>query len=199
MEENKAMKFEVHESESDNLKDEKSNKKASFFTEWLLPVILAIIVGFAINRFLIMRIHIPSMSMEKTIMTGDVMYVKRVYHPEKLERGDIVVFYSNVMNQNDKSYDRLIKRLIGLPGDRVDVKDGDVYINGVLLDEPYVNNQEKLTKSFVVPEGKFLFFGDNRAYSNDARKWTDPYIDSSKIIAVAGFRVRPFSKIGLIK
>ena len=174
-----------------------NEKKSNFFRDWVLPMVLAILLGFAVNKYLIMRIHIPSGSMESTIMTGDVMYVRRVYDKKKLNRGDIVVFYSNVAKGNGE-YDRLIKRLIGKPGDRVDIKEGIVFINGEKLDEPYVQNNEILTKSFVVPEGKYLFFGDNRSYSNDARKWENPYIDEDKIIAIAGLRVRPINKIGLI-
>ena len=174
-------------------------KKGNFVTDWVIPILLAILVGLAVNKWLVMRIIVPTPSMEKTIMTGDVMYVTKVYNPSKLERGDIVVFYANTKSSEQLAPEKLIKRLIGKPGDTVEVKDGLVYVNGNLISEPYVNNNEKLTKTFVVPQGKYLFFGDNRKYSNDARKWDNPFIDEKDIIAKAGFRVRPLDRIGFVK
>lgn len=174
-------------------------KKGNFVTDWVIPILLAILVGLAVNKWLVMRIIVPTPSMEKTIMTGDVMYVTKVYNPSKLERGDIVVFYANTKSSEQLAPEKLIKRLIGKPGDTVEVKDGLVYVNGNLISEPYVNNNEKITKTFVVPQGKYLFFGDNRKYSNDARKWDNPFIDEKDIIAKAGFRVRPLDRIGFVK
>ena len=175
-------------------------EKSNIFLDWILPAVLAVIIGLMLNKFVLMRIIVPSGSMESTIMTGDVMYVTKVYHPEKLERGDIVAFYANDIYDTQGNKERFIKRLIGLPGDKVSVKNGIVSVNGKVLDEPYVQNNEKsYSNEFEVPEGKYLFFGDNRSFSNDARKWKNPYIDKSQIIAKAGLRVRPLNRFGFIK
>lgn len=156
-----------------------------------MPIILAIILAILINRFLFYKVKVPSGSMYPTIKVGDRIIVTKVYDKTKLKRSDIVVFYSNELK------DRLIKRLIGLPGDEVDIKDnGQVYINGLKSEEPYVVYNENLGKHFKVPENKYLFFGDNRAHSWDARKWNEPYIDGKDIQGKAQFIVSPFKRLG---
>lgn len=94
----------------------------------------------------------------------------------------------------------LLKRVIGIPGDKIEIKDGGkVYINGELKDEPYVKNPDDKQASFVVPEGKYLMLGDNRAKSNDARYWNNPYIDGTNIQGIARLRVYPFDRISFLK
>jgi signal peptidase I len=161
------------------------------FGEWVMPIVLAIILAILINRFLFYKIKVPTPSMYPTIKIGDRIIVTRVYDKTKLKRGDIVVFYSYELK------DTLIKRLIGLPGDEVDIKDnGEVFINGSKSEEPYVVYNEELGKQFKVPQNKYLFFGDNRASSWDARKWEQPYIDSKDIKGKAQFIVSPFKRLG---
>jgi signal peptidase I len=161
------------------------------FGDWVMPIILAIILAILINRFLFYKIRIPSASMHPTIKVGDRIIVTKVYDKTKLKRSDIVVFYSNELK------DTLIKRLIGLPGDEIDIKEnGQVFINGSKSEEPYVVYNENLAKRFKVPENKYLFLGDNRARSWDARKWNEPYIDSKDIKGKAQFIVSPFKRFG---
>lgn len=159
--------------------------------DWLFPIVAAIIVATLINKFLFYQIMVPSGSMYPTIKVGDKILVKRVYNKNNLKRGDIIVF------ESDELKEKLIKRLIGLPGDEVVVKDkGHVFINGSETAQPYVVNMEDLNKKFIVPENKYLFFGDNRAYSLDARKWKNPYIDSKDIKGKAQFIIYPFKRFG---
>jgi signal peptidase I len=162
-----------------------------FIKEWLLPIFVAIILAFLINKFVFYNVKIPSASMYPTIKVGDKITVTPVYNKSKLKRGDIIVFYS------DELKDRLIKRLIGLPGDEIDIKDnGEVFINRSKIEEPYVVYKEDLGKQFKIPQGKYLFLGDNRASSFDARKWQNPYIDSKDIQAKAQFILSPFKRFG---
>lgn len=161
------------------------------FQDWIAPVLVAIILALLINKFLFFTVTIPSESMVPTIKINDRIVVTRIYDRKKLKRGDIVVFYSREL------HDTLIKRLIGLPGDKVEVKEGgQVYINGEKIDEPYVVYPEDLRKSFTVGEDKYLFFGDNRAVSNDARRWQSPYIDGKDIKGKARFIIFPFRRAG---
>jgi signal peptidase I len=126
-----------------------------------------------------------------TIKIDDRIFVTRIYDRSKLQRGDIVVFYSKELK------DTLIKRLIGLPGETVEVKDnGDVYVNGTRINEPYVVYPDIATGKYVMGKDQFLFFGDNRAISLDARKWVNPYIDGKDIKGKARFVVFPFSRMG---
>lgn len=172
------------------LEDKIMNAK-KVFEDWIAPVLIAIILALLINKFLFFTVSIPSESMVPTIKVNDRIIVTRIYDRKKLKRGDIVVFYSKELN------DTLIKRLIGLPGDRVEVVDGgQVFINGEKIEEPYVVYPDNLSKSFTVGEDKYLFFGDNRAISDDARRWDNPYIDGKDIKGKARFIVFPFRRAG---
>lgn len=161
------------------------------FSDWVMPIAFAIILATLINKFLFYNVRIPSESMYPTIKIGDRITVTRVYNKSNLKRGDIIVFYSYELK------DRLIKRLIGLPGDEIDIKDnGQVFINGNKIEEPYVVYNEELGKRFKVPQDKYLFLGDNRASSLDARKWENPYIDGKDIKGKARFVIYPFKRFG---
>lgn len=162
-----------------------------FIKNWVSPILVAIILATLINKFLFYNIRVPSESMYPTIKVGDRITVTRVYDKSKLKRKDIVVFYSNELKET------LIKRLIGLPGDEIDIKaDGQVFINGNKTDEPYVVYKEELSKQFKIPPDKYLFLGDNRASSLDSRKWENPYIDSKDIKGKAQFIIYPFKRLG---
>lgn len=161
------------------------------FSDWVMPIGVAIILAISINKFVFYKIKIPSESMYPTIKVGDRIIVTRIHDKSKLKRGDIVVFYSH------ESKDMLIKRLIGLPGDEVNIEDnGQVFINGDKSEEPYVVFNKDLVRQFKVPENKYLFLGDNRAASLDARQWEEPYIDSKDIRGKARFLVAPFRRFG---
>jgi signal peptidase I len=161
------------------------------FSDWVIPIVAAIIIATLIKQLLFYQIVVPSSSMYPTIKVGDRIIVTKIYEKKNLKRGDIIVFKSDELKEN------LIKRLIGLPGDEVAVKDnGQVFINGSKIKEPYVVYPEALAKKFTVPKNKYLFFGDNRANSFDARRWENPYIDSKNIQGKAQFVVYPFKRFG---
>ncbi|MEG1002098.1 signal peptidase I [Clostridium sp.] len=181
------------ETRADRGKRKISNGKNNFFFDWIVPVIIAVVLAVLINKFLIFKVYIPSSSMEPTLNVGDNLFVTRVYDPEKLHRGDIVVFESKELNET------VIKRLIGLPGDTIKIDGGIVFVNGKKLDEPYVKYPMDTYGEFKVPEGKYFFLGDNRANSNDARFWKNPYIDGSDIKGKAQVRIYPLNRIGLLE
>lgn len=161
------------------------------FRDWILPIVIAFVIATLINKFLFYQIRVPSGSMYPTIKVGDRIIVTRIYDKSKLKRGDIVVFYLQ------EKKDTLIKRLIGLPGDKVTINSsGEVFINGSKLDESYVVFKDNLEKSFEVPTGKYLFLGDNRADSLDSRFWKNPYVDASDIKGKAQFVLFPFKRFG---
>lgn len=167
--------------------------KKNFFLDWVMPIFIAVVLAIFINKFLIFKVYIPSSSMVPTLNVDDRLLVTRVYHPEKLQRGDIVVFDSDELNET------VIKRLIGLPGDTIKIDGTAVYVNGKKLDEPYVEYPLESYGTYIVPEGKYFFLGDNRANSNDSRFWKDPYIDADKIQGKAQIKIYPLSQIGFLK
>lgn len=178
-------------------KSQKGIKK--FLFDWILPIGIAVVIALLIREFLFFQIEVPTSSMYPTIRDQEKFMTKRVYNPEKLERGDIIVFESKEMN------DTLVKRLIGLPNDHIVIKDGIVSINGEVLDEDYVKypSNDKINKmtdgTFDVPEGKYFFLGDNRADSADARYWKNHYIDGSDIKSKVLFRTFPLDKFGKVE
>lgn len=176
-------------------KKEKINKdkKGSFLSEWIIPILSAIILAILINKFLVFKVLIPSESMVPTLNVNDRLFVTRVYNLEKLERGDILVFYSEEYQKS------LIKRLIGLPGDKIKIEEGIVYVNGEKLEEDYLGKKDKLSGEYEVPEGKYFFLGDNRLESQDSRYWANPYIDGDDITGKAKLKVYPLDEIGWIK
>jgi len=166
----------------------------SFLKEWVLPIVSAIAIAVIVNKTLFFTSEIPTDSMHPTIKVGDKIIVTRVYNKEGLKRGDIVLFNSKELNM------LLVKRLIGLPGDTVEIKnDGSLYINGTKVDEPYVVKKDNKTGTFKVPEDSFLFLGDNRVDSYDSRYWKMPYISKKDIVGKAQFTIYPFDRIRMLK
>lgn len=166
-----------------------------FIKEWIIPILVALVIVLFLNKFIFILVTVPTGSMEDTIIPGDRLYVNEIFDINKAQRGDIIVFRSIELENK-----RLVKRLIGLPGDVVDVKeDGSVVVNGEKVDEPYVIEAAGQAKTFNVPEKCYLFLGDNRPISYDARFWNNPYISEDQIIGKVLFRFFPFNRIGSVK
>jgi signal peptidase I len=173
---------------------ENTSNGGNILRDWIFPLIAAVIIAIVVNRTLFFLVEVPSGSMFPTIKEGDRLLVTKIYNPQKLNRGDIVVFKSKELNMT------LVKRLIALPGDTVDIEDdGTLIINGEKKDEPYVIQKGLKSGHFEIPKNCYFFLGDNRRDSSDARYWKMPYIQGSDIIAKAQFRVYPFDRVGLIK
>ena len=173
-----------------------SNKKLkNLFSNWLIPIIIAILLAIIINKFILYKIVVPSPSMSPTVEVGNQLFVTKVYNTSNIKRGDILVFNS------DELHKLLLKRVIGLPDDNVEIKkDGEVYVNGEKIKEDYVKYPGgKTDMHFNVPEGKLLMLGDNRSNSDDARYWDNPYVDITDIDAKAQIIIYPFNKIRFIR
>lgn len=167
--------------------DIERKEKSNFITDWVMPIITALIITTLIHKFVFINVFVPTGSMIPTINLDDKVCVTRIYDYDSIKRGNILVFYSDEYNE------RLIKRVIGLPGDHVEITHGKVKINGEEIKEDYVKNNDDYSGTFDVPKEKYLFLGDNRAISSDARLWQNPYIDKSKIEGKAQFIFFPFS------
>lgn len=163
-----------------------------FFYDWIIPIICAIILALLINKFLVFQIKIPSESMIPTLEVGDRLFASRIYKEESLSRGDLIIFYSKEKNE------LMIKRLIGLPNDNIVIDNGIISVNGEILNEDYIQNQDYFTGEYSVPEGKYFFLGDNRGDSFDSRYWTNKYIDFNDIEGKAFIKVFPFNDFGFI-
>ena len=176
--------------------------------EYARMIILVVVIVTVVNNVVLINAKIPSPSMEKTIMTGDRIfgfrlayginidffghsYTKKFRDPERF---DIVIF--KYPDDESKLY---IKRVIGLPGEKVQILDGKVYINDsrTPLDDSFVPETPKGDFGpYQVPENSYFVLGDNRNHSKDSRLWkTSNYVTWDELVGKAFFRYYPSLKI----
>jgi signal peptidase I len=165
--------------------------------------LLALVFFMVLQLFVAQPYQVQQESMENTVMPGQYVIVDKLsprfddYH-----RLDIIVFSPPSTWQQDASATPYIKRVIGLPGDTVEVHDNFVYVNGIRLVEPYVfeNQPTELpsggSQSWTLAQDQFFVMGDHRAESQDSRQFGP--IDRSSIIGRAWMRYWPFDKAGLL-
>ncbi|HVM05995.1 MAG TPA: signal peptidase I, partial [Acidimicrobiales bacterium] len=165
--------------------------------EWVIIVGAALVAALVIKTYLLQAFYIPSPSMEPTLNIQDRVLVNKLsYRLHDVNRGDVVVFERPPEDMG--TIRDLIKRVIGLPGDTVEGRDGAVWINGNQLNEPYLP-AGTVTSQFgpkSIPEGSVWVMGDNRSNSSDSRVFGP--VDEDRIIGRAFVRVWPFSAFGLL-
>ncbi|WP_406723815.1 signal peptidase I [Streptomyces sp. GD-15H] len=132
--------------------------------------LLAVAVGLVARRRLGFVTMVESDSMTPTLTPGRRLLTRRPGVSRPVQRGDIVVVHSAELARV------IVKRVIGLPGEHVDVAAGEVWVDGERLSEPYVIWRGGRSGSFDVPDGHLLLLGDNRARSSDSRSWRQPYL-----------------------
>jgi signal peptidase I len=163
---------------------------------WLRDLVLSALAAFTLFLFLYQPVQVEGTSMLPLLQNHERIVVNRIaYHVESIHRGDIIVFrYPLDPNVS------FIKRVIGLPGDWVSMKDGRVYVDGKRLKEPYIQpgymGRQTCTRVFV-PPGHYYVLGDHREYSNDSRDWGT--VARRYIYGKAAFAYWPLSDIGLLR
>ena len=146
------------------------------YREFILYVLI-FLASFGIIFCVLGNSYIPSASMEPSLSVGrKYPYFKLNYIFSGPDRGDIVIY--------DKNGVVYCKRVIGLPGDHIELEGGNVYINGTLLNEPYANGNTYalLQDTYDVPDNEYFVMGDNRENSNDSRFWEYPFINRIQIL-----------------
>lgn len=155
--------------------------------------VLIVLIGRLIFPDFSFIIHVSSESMQPTLNINEDFFVLPIKAKSNNISYGVYGFYSKEKNIN------MVKRLIGLPNDHIEFKEGILYRNGSLVKEPYVLYEDIFSCTFDVPADKYLFLGDNRSNSLDARYWDEPYIDATDIKCKIIARISPYYKIGLIK
>jgi signal peptidase I len=139
----------------------------AFIKEALITLLMALVLYFGL-QFTIQGSPVEGTSMEPTLTTGQRLFINRVvYYFESPQRGDIITFYPPV-----KSSRPYVKRIIGLPGETVEIDQGTVYIDGEPLEEPYVEYAFTYSMDAItIPADRYLVLGDNRNVSSDSHIW----------------------------
>ena len=171
------------------------SKKGKIFQELfsnVLMIVIALGLGFFLNKYVIANAQVPTSSMETTVMAGDRILVNRLsYVFEEPKRGDIVTFI-----YPDDGRTLYLKRIMGLPGETISGKDGVVYIDGKPLGEDFTQVVcEDDFGPFTVPEGTYFMMGDNRNDSWDSRYWKHKFVDMSDIIGKAELCYFPHPRV----
>lgn len=178
--------------------------------EWFKAIIIAFAIVMFVNIFYSPTM-VYSISMSPTLIEKDFLVLG---HNETFDHGDIISFRSDlILSQGDidrlnaiqKIYAKrnpeknLIKRVIGLPGESVRISDGAVYINDILLSEPYIST---LTTGLIeideIPEGYYFVMGDNRSHSTDSRDAIVGLVNENDIVGHVLFRAYPMDRIGAV-
>lgn len=178
------------------MEEKKKNAILSEVLDYVKVIVFAVVFVLIVNNFILINALVPSESMEKTIMTGDRIFGFRLaYEFQEPERFDIVIFKYPDDPEQKELY---IKRVIGLPGETVNIINGKVYIDG---------EQTPLDDSFcpeipigdfgpyTVPEGCYFMLGDNRNCSKDSRFWENTYVREDQVVGKAVLRYYPSIKL----
>jgi len=163
---------------------------------WLRDLILSVLLAFIVIVFLYQPVQVEGTSMMPRLENHERIFINKfLYRFRSVERGDVVVFRYPL--DTSKSY---IKRVIGLPGDEVTIRDGHVLVNGQPLREPYVPSSYLDDQSYPpvhVEPNHYFVLGDHRSSSNDSREWGT--VDQEYIYGKAVFVYWPLSQIGWVK
>lgn len=152
----------------------------------------ALAVGILLNKYMIANAQVPTSSMETTVMAGDRILVNRLsYVFGEPERGDIVTFI-----YPDDGETLYLKRILGLPGETIEGKDGMIYIDGEPLGQDYTDEVSyDAFGPFQVPEGAYFMMGDNRDDSWDSRYWEHKFVKKEDIIGKAAVSYFPHPRL----
>lgn len=167
----------------------KQKRQKSEMREWMEAILITVVIAVLLRSFVFVFAKVDGTSMEDTLKNGDRLLVSKItYHLSEPQYGDIVII--NVT----QSIDDYVKRIIGKPGDTIEIKNSIVYRNGIALNEPYLipglvyNDFAKVT----VPEECYFVLGDNRPVSKDSRYSDVGFIKKDRIDGKIVFRIWPF-------
>lgn len=173
----------------------------AFFLDFVETIVVSLAIFAVVYLFLFQPHQVDGKSMEPNFHNGEYILTDKVsYRLHEPKRGDVIVFHS----PQDERVD-FIKRIIAVPGDKVRVLGGFVYLNGQKLDEQYINDPGKVSQGrflqegevFEVPPGKYIAMGDNRLHSSDSREWGP--VTKQEIVGRAFFRYWPADVFGVVK
>jgi signal peptidase I len=171
-------------------------KLAFELRSWSRDILVAFAIAIFIVIFVVQPVKVEGTSMQPHLVDQERIFVNRfIYRFTDIRRGDIVVFW--YPKDRSKSF---IKRIMGVPGDAVEIQRGTVYVNGAPQSEAYLNPEYRDDRSFqkvVVPSGQYFVLGDHRNSSNDSRNWG--FVARELIYGKAMFGYWPVARFGLVE
>jgi signal peptidase I len=163
---------------------------------WFRDILVALAIAIFIVVFVIQPVKVEGTSMQPHLTDQERIFVNRfIYRFTNIHRGDVVVFW--YPKDHNKSF---IKRVMGIPGDEVEIREGIVYVNSSLINEPYLSPEYRDYRSFpkvVVPFGQYFVLGDHRSSSNDSRSWG--FVAQNLIYGKAIFGYWPITCLGPVE
>lgn len=168
--------------------------------DWIKTILISVVLAWLISTFIARPTIVKLESMYPTLEQNHYLILEKItYRFNEPERGDIVVFESPIKEDDGKGLN-LIKRVIGVEGDHIVIKEGHTYINGEKLDEEYINGDYTHGNiDIVIPENHVFVMGDNRPVSLDSRADEIGSIDTDTIQGKVLIRLFPFNKIGTVE
>lgn len=201
MEENNDLEFEEpYDASSNSYTEEKPVRKTNskgLIYDLIFYVVLIFVCIYILPNFVIQRTIVDGASMENTLFDGEQLYVEKLsYRFDALDRFDIIVFYP-YGRENEDYY---VKRIIGLPGETVQIIDSDIYINGGKLEEHYgkepIEDPGRAAEPIKLGDDEYFVLGDNRNNSRDSRTEEVGNVKRVNIGGRAILRIKPFSRFG---
>jgi signal peptidase I len=163
---------------------------------WFRDVVFALATAIFIVVFVIQPVKVEGTSMQPQLVDQERIFVNRfIYRFADIHHGDIVVFW--YPRDRSKSF---IKRIVGIPGDEVEIRNGSVFVNSTKIDEPYLKPEFRDHESFhrvLVPRDRYFVLGDHRNSSNDSRNWG--FVPRDLIYGKAVFGYWPMSRLGPVE
>jgi signal peptidase I len=171
------------------------NKAIREVLDWVIIIAVAFGASYALRHWVVQPYRIQMSSMETTVFPNDLVMVDKLsYHFHQPRRGDVIIFWPPGITTGDP----YIKRVIGLPGETVEAKDGKIYVNGKAADEPYLHGYVMPDFSPTpVPQGQLFVMGDNRAVSLDSRSFGT--VSTSSIIGRGMFAYWPLKHFVVLR
>ncbi|GAB2676981.1 signal peptidase I [Paenibacillus thermoaerophilus] len=163
--------------------------------EWLTSLLIAFAIFFTVNTYVAQAMKVKTGSMIPTLEISDRIFVEKLVSLTEFHFQDIIVFHPPVPGHEKEAW---VKRVIGLPGDTIEIRDRKLYRNGEAVDEPYIREEMRYSMApVVVPEDHYFVLGDNRNDSLDSHLWDQPFVHKDRVIGKAMATFYPFSRANI--
>lgn len=183
------LRVDVHDVQDEQITPP-APKRHNSLVEWIVALLVALALSLLLTQVIFVNAVVPSESMMDAIHAGDRLIGYRLaYRAETPQRGDIIIF-----RYPDDERQLYVKRVIALPGEEVEIREGQVYVNGQRLDESgYIKDDVPGGDygPWQVPQASYFVMGDNRAHSWDSRYWNNTFVQEGQILGQVLFRIFP--------